>query len=86
MIYLTKFSLRQASFQPLPDQIFWAGFFTTKPIEQGTGLGLSLAYDIVKADGGTIIVNTFNDLSIGEIKVKTKEKEFAEFIIHLPAS
>ena len=47
-------------------------FFTTKPTGQGTGLGLSLSYDIVKAHGG-------------DIKVETKEGEGTEFIIHLPA-
>ena len=47
-------------------------FFTTKPSGQGTGLGLSLAYDIVKAHGG-------------EIKVDTKENEGTEFIITLPS-
>jgi two-component system, NtrC family, sensor kinase len=52
------------------DKIFQP-FFTTKPTGQGTGLGLSLSYDIVKAHGG-------------ELKVKTKEGEFAEFIIQLP--
>jgi signal transduction histidine kinase len=46
-------------------------FFTTKPTGQGTGLGLSLAYDIVKAHGG-------------ELKVETKEGEGTIFIIHLP--
>ena len=46
-------------------------FFTTKPTGQGTGLGLSLSYDIVKAHGG-------------EIKVKTTEGQGAEFIIELP--
>ncbi len=46
-------------------------FFTTKPTGQGTGLGLSLSYDIIKAHGG-------------EIKVETKEGEGAEFIIQLP--
>ncbi|HLF45782.1 MAG TPA: HAMP domain-containing sensor histidine kinase, partial [Chitinophagaceae bacterium] len=46
-------------------------FFTTKPTGQGTGLGLSLSYDIVKAHGG-------------ELKVETKEGEGSEFIIHLP--
>jgi len=46
-------------------------FFTTKPTGQGTGLGLSLSYDIVKAHGG-------------EIKVETKEGEGSRFIIVLP--
>ena len=45
-------------------------FFTTKPTGQGTGLGLSLAYDIVKAHGG-------------EIKVNTTEGEGSEFIVVL---
>ena len=48
-------------------------FFTTKPTGQGTGLGLSLSYDIIKAHGG-------------EIKVETKEGEYATFIVELPAS
>ena len=52
------------------DKIFQP-FFTTKPTGQGTGLGLSLSYDIVKAHGG-------------ELKVETKEKEGSEFIIQLP--
>ena len=52
------------------DKIFQP-FFTTKPTGQGTGLGLSLSYDIVKAHGG-------------ELKVETKEGEGAEFIIQLP--
>jgi two-component system, NtrC family, sensor kinase len=52
------------------DKIFQP-FFTTKPTGQGTGLGLSLAYDIVKAHGG-------------ELKVETKEGRGAEFIIQLP--
>ena len=46
-------------------------FFTTKPTGQGTGLGLSLSYDIVKAHGG-------------QLKVETKEGEGSEFIILLP--
>jgi signal transduction histidine kinase/ligand-binding sensor domain-containing protein len=58
--------------QKILDKIFQP-FFTTKPTGQGTGLGLSLSYDIVKAHGG-------------EIKVETKENEGTEFIIHLPTS
>jgi two-component system, NtrC family, sensor kinase len=53
------------------DKIFQP-FFTTKPTGRGTGLGLSLSYDIVKAHGG-------------EIKVHTEEEEGTEFIIELPA-
>ena len=56
--------------QKVLDKIFQP-FFTTKPTGQGTGLGLSLAYDIVKAHGG-------------ELKVDTKEDEGTEFIIKLP--
>ena len=56
--------------QKVLDKIFQP-FFTTKPSGQGTGLGLSLSYDIVKAHGG-------------EIKVETKEGEGTEFIISLP--
>ncbi len=56
--------------QKLLDKIFQP-FFTTKPTGQGTGLGLSLSYDIVKAHGG-------------ELKVKTKAGEGSEFIIVLP--
>jgi signal transduction histidine kinase len=63
------------------DKIFQP-FFTTKPTGQGTGLGLSLSYDIVKAHGG-------------ELQVETKEArpddpvgrgEGSEFIIYLPVS
>ncbi len=55
--------------QKVVDKIFQP-FFTTKPTGQGTGLGLSLSYDIIKAHGG-------------EIKVETKEGEGSEFIIIL---
>ena len=51
------------------DKIFQP-FFTTKPTGEGTGLGLSLSYDIIKAHGG-------------EIKVESKEDEGSEFIIKL---
>ena len=53
--------------QKILDKIFQP-FFTTKPTGQGTGLGLSLSYDIVIAQGG-------------ELKVETKEGEGSEFII-----
>jgi signal transduction histidine kinase len=58
--------------QKVVDKIFQP-FFTTKPTGQGTGLGLSLAYDIIKAHGG-------------EIKVETSESEGSEFIIQLPVA
>jgi signal transduction histidine kinase len=56
--------------QKIVDKIFQP-FFTTKPTGQGTGLGLSLSYDIIKAHGG-------------EIKVETKDNEGSVFIILLP--
>jgi signal transduction histidine kinase/Tfp pilus assembly protein PilF len=56
--------------QKVADKIFQP-FFTTKPTGEGTGLGLSLSYDIIKAHGG-------------EIKVETKEGEGSGFIIQLP--
>ena len=55
--------------QKVLDKIFQP-FFTTKPTGEGTGLGLSLSYDIVKAHGG-------------EIQVETKEGEYTKFIIQL---
>ena len=58
--------------QKILDKIFQP-FFTTKPTGQGTGLGLSLSYDIVKAHGG-------------ELKVETKENEGSTFIINIPTS
>jgi signal transduction histidine kinase len=55
--------------QNIIDKIFQP-FFTTKPTGSGTGLGLSLSYDIIKAHGG-------------EIKVASKEGEGTMFIIQL---
>jgi two-component system NtrC family sensor kinase len=57
--------------QKILDKIFQP-FFTTKPTGQGTGLGLSLAYDIVTKGHN------------GELKVETKEIQGTEFIISLP--
>jgi len=54
----------------IKDKIFQP-FFTTKPAGQGTGLGLSLSYDIIKAHGG-------------ELNMETKDGEGSEFIITLP--
>ena len=56
--------------QKVLDKIFQP-FFTTMPTGQGTGLGLSLSYDIIKAHGG-------------EIKVENKEDEGVQFVIQLP--
>ena len=53
------------------DKIFQP-FFTTKPTGQGTGLGLSLSYDIITKGHG------------GELKVETKEGEGSTFIISIP--
>jgi two-component system, NtrC family, sensor kinase len=55
--------------QKIIDKIYQP-FFTTKPTGEGTGLGLSLSYDIIKAHQG-------------ELKVESKEGEFAEFAIEL---
>ena len=54
-----------------PEEVKCQSFFTTKLSGQGTGLGLSLSYDVVKAHGG-------------EIKVETKDNRGSEFIIELP--
>jgi two-component system NtrC family sensor kinase len=55
--------------QNIIDKIFQP-FFTTKPTGQGTGLGLSLSYDIIKAHGGKIIVTS-------------KENEGSIFIVQI---
>jgi signal transduction histidine kinase len=58
--------------QKIVDKIFQP-FFTTKPTGQGTGLGLSLSYDIIKAHGG-------------EIKAESKESEGTTFTLQLSAN
>ena len=57
--------------QKVVDKIYQP-FFTTKPSGEGTGLGLSLSYDII------------NKGHNGMMNVDTKEGEFAEFIIEIP--
>jgi signal transduction histidine kinase len=56
--------------ESIKDKIFQP-FFTTKPTGQGTGLGLSLSYDIVKAHGG-------------EISVESHAKSGTRFSISIP--
>ncbi len=58
--------------QKVLDKIYQP-FFTTKPTGQGTGLGLSLSYDIIKAHGG-------------EIRVESKEGEYTECVVQLPGT
>ena len=55
-------TLKQKIFQP---------FFTTKPSGQGTGLGLSMSYDIIKSNGGTL-------------EVESKPGIFTEFVVVIP--
>jgi signal transduction histidine kinase len=57
--------VKQKIFQP---------FFTTKPTGEGTGLGLSLSYDIITKGHG------------GELKLDSKEEEYTEMIIRLPVN
>jgi len=64
-------SIKEKIFQP---------FFTTKPTGHGTGLGLSLAYDIVKAHGGEITVNS-KETRVDDL---VGPEEGSEFIIQLP--
>ena len=59
--------------EEIRDKIFQP-FFTTKPTGQGTGLGLSMSYDIVTKGHG------------GELKVSSKPGEGTTFTIQIPAS
>ena len=68
---INYFGYADAVFAVLKDKIFQP-FFTTKPTGSGTGLGLSLSYDIVKAHGG-------------ELKVESKKDDGTEFIIQIPS-
>lgn len=59
----------------IPDNIkekIFQPFFTTKPTGQGTGLGLSMSYDIVTKGHG------------GELKMESREGEGTTFIVYLP--
>jgi signal transduction histidine kinase len=64
--------IREKVFQP---------FFTTKPTGQGTGLGLSLSYDIVKAHGGEIKVEPPSAAAAAQ---EGKQAEGSTFVIYLP--
>jgi signal transduction histidine kinase len=70
-VYITVSDNGNGIPQKIIDKIFQP-FFTTKPTGEGTGLGLSLSYDIVKAHGGTL-------------KVESTEGECSDFIIMIPA-
>jgi signal transduction histidine kinase len=59
----------------IPEQVrdkIFQPFFTTKPAGQGTGLGLSLSYDIVTKGHG------------GELKLTSREYEGTSFLVILP--
>ncbi len=61
----------------IPEEVvqkIYQPFFTTKPAGEGTGLGLSLSYDIITKGHG------------GEMKVETEEGEGATFIIRIPTN
>ncbi|CAN5216496.1 hypothetical protein BH20BAC1_BH20BAC1_22000 [soil metagenome] len=69
-------------------------FFTTKPTGQGTGLGLSLSCDSIKAHGGEISVGhnglpwriPLSEWTPLEEKVESKEGEGSEVVIQLPVN
>ncbi|HEY5463188.1 MAG TPA: ATP-binding protein [Hanamia sp.] len=64
----------------LVDKIFQP-FFTTKPTGYGTGSGLSLSYDIVKAHGGEIKVKSLSAVAAAQAR---KNGEGTTFIIKIP--
>ncbi len=77
----------------IPDSVknkIFQPFFTTKPTGQGTGLGLSLGYDIVKAHGGELKVETppaspsRSPLRQSKAGRAGREGEGSEFIVYLP--
>jgi signal transduction histidine kinase len=74
-------SIKEKIFQP---------FFTTKPTGQGTGLGLSLSYDIVKAHGGELKVETTEarpDDPVGRgegLPAEASAQAGSEFIVTIP--
>ena len=71
---IQKFSVEKSNSYGIPEEIkdsIYQPFFITKPTGWGTDLGLSLSYDIIKAHGG-------------ELKVETKEGEGSKFILKLP--
>jgi signal transduction histidine kinase len=61
-----------AGISPSAREKIYQPFFTTKPAGEGTGLGLSLSYEIVTREHE------------GSLQVSTEEGEFTEFIIQLP--
>ncbi|MEP0712093.1 MAG: ATP-binding protein, partial [Algoriphagus sp.] len=62
--------------EAVKDKIFQP-FFTTKPTGLGTGLGLSLSYDIVKSHGGELTVSSNQAAS------KSSENSFTEFVVFI---
>ena len=71
---IQRFSVEKSNSSEIPKELInkiFQPFFTTKPTGSGTGLGLSLSYDIIKAHGG-------------ELKVESTDGEGSNFIIQLP--